>query len=142
VYGDRYRRSRERSGEPVHLSPSQQRLARDALVLEIDQLAIEPAAMVLDAQHVHLLARFGTARIRPTVARLKAAATRTLRAGGFAAKRTWSKGCHMSSKPSQDAFRKALAYVLRHGAARALVHTWTLPAGVDGIGHSSEGRSS
>lgn len=102
----------------------QQQIVLDAIVAEIDELTLDSADLSVGATHVHWLARFGELSIRPTVGRIKAAATRALRASGFDAKRSWTKGCHMKSKNSDREFQNAREYIKQHVNEGCLVFEW------------------
>jgi hypothetical protein len=114
------------SEEPVCLSAEQMQMALGALIAEIAQTSIVPAIISLGSGHVHWLCHFGTLRIRPTVSRLKAAATRELNAFGFQGKRPWTKGCNMRSKRTRQACRAAYKYVRDHRHQGCLVYEWPI----------------
>ncbi len=118
--------AQEISEEPVYFSPEQMEAALAVIVAEIAQIPIVPAIISLGRWHVHWLCHFGTLRIRPTVGRLKAAATRELNAGGFQGKRPWTKGCNMRSKPTRRACRNAYRYVRDHKDQGCLVYEWPI----------------
>lgn len=123
-YEERHKIAKERSEEPVVLTREQQQTVLDALVAEISELPLDSAVLSVGATHVHWLARFGELSIRPTVGRIKAAATRALRASGFDLKRPWTKGCHMKSKNSDRELKNARAYIKQHVNEGCLVYDW------------------
>jgi hypothetical protein len=112
--------------DPVYLSPSQMQTALAAIVEEIAQINVVPAIMSLGDWHVHLLCQFGKLKIRPTVGRLKAAATRALNSQGFQAKRPWTKGCNLRSKTTRRACRNAYKYVRDHRDQSCLIYEWPI----------------
>jgi hypothetical protein len=93
------------SDEPVHLSREEMQIALAAMVKEIAEIPIVPAIISLGEWHVHWLCHFGKLKIRPTVSRVKATATRELNALGFRGKKPWTKGCNMRSKTDRRACR-------------------------------------
>ena len=106
--------ARTLSQPPVRLTVSQIEVASDALAGECGPAGVVGAAWALGPVHAHLLTRFGPLPIRPTAGRLKAAATRTLRRGGFPHARVWCRNVHMKKKHVGPEFRTAFAYVARH----------------------------
>jgi hypothetical protein len=94
------------------------------LVEDIDRLAMDSSVMSVGTTHVHWLARFGELPIRPTVGRIKSAATRALRENRFEGKRPWTKGCHMKSKNTDEEFNAAREYVKRHVNEGCLIYEW------------------
>ena len=103
----------------------------EALAADLAKLALVPAIQSVAAQHVHLLAKFGSLRIRPTVGRLKYAATQKLRERGVASLRFWAKGEHMESLPTEQAFLNAFEYVRGHEDEGAVVRIWQMEYGED-----------
>ncbi|MCC7475600.1 MAG: hypothetical protein IT425_09405 [Pirellulales bacterium] len=113
-------------GEPVYLTPAQMQMALSAIVEEIAALPVTPVIIALGSWHVHWLCNFGTLKIRPTIGRVKAAATRVLNEHGFQGKRPWTKGCNMRSKPTREACRAAYRYVRDHRDQGSLVYEWPI----------------
>jgi hypothetical protein len=114
------------SEEPVYLSRTEMEIALAAMVDEVSQLAVVPAIMSVGEWHVHWLCHFGKLTIRPTVGRVKAAATRELNACGFQGKKPWTKGCNMRSKTTRRACRSAYKYIRDHCEQRCLIHEWPI----------------
>jgi hypothetical protein len=83
-----------------------------------------PAILAVAKHHAHFISQFGELAIRPTVGRLKAAATRSLREAPFDAPLLWAKGCHMESVDSEDDFLAAYQYVEQHKSQGAVIHKW------------------
>src|SRR5690606_11242108 len=94
-------------------------------VADLAELRIEPKIMAVTGVHIHLLAVFGESGIRPTVGRLKAQATKSLKEHGedLSAKRNWAKGCHMESLETDDDQAAAYEYVRQH-ESQGLVYSW------------------
>ena len=92
-------------------------------------IPLDASAVAIGESHIHLLARFHENKIRPTVGRLKAAATKAIHDvdPAFQPKRLWAKGCHMKSKTTELDYRHALNYIKRHIHEGALVYTWPKP---------------
>lgn len=118
--------AQEISEEPVHFTADQMPIALAAIVDEVAEIPVVPAIISLGSWHVHWRCHFGTLRIRPTVGRVKAAATRELNAFGFQGKRPWTKGCNMRSKRTRQACRAAYKYVLNHRDQGCLVCEWPI----------------
>ena len=116
---------------PVSLSTLERRAALGAIAEDIDDSPLVPSILAMGAEHVHLLAKFGSLRIRPTVGRLKSAATQQLHAHGFDAPQPWAKGCHMESMPNEDAFLQAFEYIRGHENDGAVIRIWRLQYGED-----------
>lgn len=108
----------------VTLMQRQREIVRQAIVEDLRTIEVVPAILSVGGQHVHLIARFGVRLIRPTVGRLKAAATRALSQTSIDAKRVWAKGCHMESLTTPLAFRNAFEYVRDHEAQGAVLQVW------------------
>jgi hypothetical protein len=66
--------------EPVYLTRNEMEIAMATMITEIAQIAVVPAIISVGEWHVHWLCHFGKLKIRPTVSRVKAAATRELNA--------------------------------------------------------------
>lgn len=122
-YRELWLRMKTMCPNPVRLTDTEQRLAMDAIVREIDSLTLVPRVLSLGDWHVHLVSQFGLQWIRPTVGRLKAAATRALPNPGTR-KRVWTDGCHMESLPDESALTGAANYVRDHRSEGALIHEW------------------
>ena len=133
-YRERRRRVNKLSSAAVTLGDAQQRVALEAIVADIAELPIEPKIMAVAGEHLHLLAVFGDVRIRPTVGRLKAAATKKLKAlpDWGEVKRIWAKGCHMESLESEDDQFAAYRYVGQHDS-QGIVHRWVNVSQADGF---------
>lgn len=135
VYGQRHESAQEAAKGVVTLTIGEQKTTLHVIINEIALVAIRPAAMSVGPTHVHLLAQFGSLMIRPTVGRLKAAATRALQNPST---RVWAKNCHMASKRTPDQFTAALNYVRHHVNEQCLVYCWTQADDfVVGLGHKS-----
>ncbi len=126
-YSERYRASRTLVPAAVKLNAEEIRLAQLAIVEEIGSLAMRPLILAVGATHFHLISQFHGIWIRPTVGRLKAAATRALPNPGTR-KRLWTKECHMESLNTDAALEQAVDYVRRHRDQGALIHEWDLQA--------------
>ena len=122
-YRGRYLHARTLSGPAARLSPHECRAVLSAIFAEIERLEIVPRALAVGPTHVHLLARFGALEIRPTVARLKSAATRSLVRFGRG-RPLWCRGCHMKSLFGEAGLQRATGYVLDHAKEGAVVHAW------------------
>jgi hypothetical protein len=114
----------DKMDEPVFLKASECSVVEQALKHELESIEIIPAIMSVGKSHVHLLAKFDRLKIKPTVGRLKAAATRALNTNCFTGKRPWTKNSHMKSKPTKKEFINAFHYVQRHVNEKCLVHVW------------------
>jgi hypothetical protein len=125
-YTEQYRLSQEISDDSVALSSEQRRTACDACVADINEIGLAASAIAVGAAHTHLLARFGSRPIRPTVGRLKSKMTRAIKDAdaSFDPKRTWSKGCHPRSCKDEREYHAKFRYVVRHGDEGAVVHVW------------------
>ena len=123
-YAGRYRQAQAIAGAVVHLSVKERKCVRDAVVDEIAGLPLIPAALSVSAEHCHLLSKFGSLTIRPTIGVLKGEATKALRAAGFSNDRVWSRECHPKSKREGREFFIALKYVSKHEAEGAAVYIW------------------
>ena len=123
-YEQRFRWSHVLTPNAVALSETEKQLARDAFIAEIESLPLNPLILAVSRQHSHLIAQFGSLLIRPTVGRLKAAATRAVPNPGDR-KRIWAVDCHMESLKGGEAVQNAYNYVRRHEEERALIHDWT-----------------
>jgi hypothetical protein len=106
-----------------------QTAALQALLRDIAEIPIHASAIAVGTSHVFLLAKFAERRIRKTVGRLKAAATRALHEAQptFQPKPIWAKECHMKSKETESDCGNAFNYIKRHIHAGALVHVFTKP---------------
>ncbi len=122
-YRGRWRYARRLCPEAVRLTPEEQQLALDAVVNDIGQLQVAPRILGFGATHVHLVAKFGLLKIRPTVGRWKSHATRALPNPGTR-RRVWAEGCHMKSLTDEEAFNNAVNYVRDHVNEGALIHEW------------------
>jgi hypothetical protein len=115
------------SDEPVYLTVEEQKLALPAIVADIEKLhPMRPRIMSLGDWHVHLLAKFGTLKIRPTVGRLKQTATDAIPNPGTR-KRIWVAGCHMVSVKDEKHYQNLVNYVSGHRDEGALIHEWPEP---------------
>ena len=123
-YRERHAIYKAATGTPVRLTTAEQVLLLPALVAEIDAIPLVAAIISIAAQHVHLLAQFGTMPIRRIVGRLKAAATRIWHEQGGDSSRLWSRNCDMKSKADRASLRAAHKYVRDHRDHGAVVHTW------------------
>lgn len=112
--------------KPVYLTSNEMNIALAAMVKEIAQIAIAPAIMSVGDWHVHWFCHFGKLKIRSTVSRVKAAATRKLNALGFDGKKPWTKGCNMKSKTDRRACRNAYKYVRDHRSQGCLIYQWPI----------------
>jgi len=125
-YSARYEAAQRVTDDAVLLSSTQCQVACDACVTDIDELGIVASVIAVGPVHTHLLARFGSHRIRPTVGRLKSMMTRAIKEHDprFQPKRTWSKGCHPRSCVDECDYRTKFRYVERHRNDGAIVHVW------------------
>jgi hypothetical protein len=110
----------------VHFDVKQTKIAFDAMVSEINQIAVAPAIISVGSWHVHWLCYFGTLAIRKTVARVKAGATRELNGNGFSGKRPWTKGCNIKSKATREECRAAYRYIAKHVDQGCLIYKWKI----------------
>jgi hypothetical protein len=125
AYTERLDESRSRlTSTAVSLTVHERREACSALVVEIAAVRIVPAILAVAKHHAHLISQFGDLEIRPTVGRLKAAATRSMKDPSFDPPSVWAKGCHMESLNSENDFVAAYQYVEQHGAQGAVIHKW------------------
>lgn len=123
-YKDRLQHARQLCPTEIRLSGPARRICCDAIRADIAEISIAPAILAVATQHVHLIAKFGDCRIRPTVGRMKFAATQQLHLTKIIAGRIWAKGCHMESLPNQDAFEQAFHYVADHESEGAHLLRW------------------
>ncbi len=124
-YRSRYASAQRRMTAPhVALRRSQRTEICNEIVREISAIRAVPAILGVAHCHVHLVARFGETKIRPSVGRLKAAASRQLHSGDQDQSPIWAKGCGMESLESEDDFMRAFNYVKRHREEGAAVHVW------------------
>lgn len=119
-YADRYAKAKEQTPTAVRLSAAEQSICMKAIVEELALLQIPVHIISVEDYHVHLIAPFGVHWIRPTVGRLKSAATRAIPNPGDR-KRIWAKNCHMASLNSDTALVNATAYVRHHGEQGAII---------------------
>jgi hypothetical protein len=125
AYAEQHDDARSRlTSTAVSLTVADRREACSALVGEIATIRIVPAILAVAKHHAHFIAQFGELEIRPTIGRLKAAATRSMRNASFDAPLLWAKGCHMESLNSDDDFLGAYQYVEQHQAQGAAIHKW------------------
>lgn len=96
----------------------------DAIIEEIAETSLLPAILAVGDVHLHLLAKFGSLRIKQTMGRYKAAASRELHLGDIDSDRVWTRDCHMKSKRTRDEFISAFRYVKRHEEEGCLIHIW------------------
>ena len=122
-YAARYRIAQAATDGAVKLTGEERALAHGAMMAEIDGLPIRPRILGTGTWHVHLIARFGSSRIRPSVGRLKSSATRAIPNPG-SRKRLWAKGCHMGSLDTERSLEEGIEYVRRHADEGALIHEW------------------
>ena len=124
-YVQRLRLVQAVTAPPVFLDRRQQEDVITAIVDEVSQLSLLPAILSIKRNHVHFLAKFGPLLIRPTIGRLKAAATRALHEEmGVNAVRVWSRNCHRTSFDGMKAFENAFEYIRKHQDHGALIHIW------------------
>lgn len=110
--------------EPIQFNEDQRRVVVSAIVDEAAETTVIPAIIAVGDVHVHFLGKFGSLRIRPTMGRFKAAATRRLHLGEIDADRIWTRGCHMNSKGTYEEFIAAYRYVNLHEKEGCIVHIW------------------
>jgi len=122
-YRDRHAHAQAISADAVRFSRAECRAVLNAVAEEINGIAIQPRIMSVAPTHAHLIARFGSLLIRPTVKRLKSAATRALPHFGLG-NRPWVRGCHMRSLPDDEALANAVVYVGRHVNEDGVVYVW------------------
>lgn len=123
-YIEEHDQARAISGATVVLLSQERRLVLATMVEELEELSIWPSIVAVAEQHVHLIAKFGSLRIRPTVGRFKFATTQRLNRNGFRSQRPWAKGCHMESLPTEEAFLQAFEYIRKHQDDGAAVRIW------------------
>jgi hypothetical protein len=114
------------SDEPVYLTSTEMQIALDAMVEEIGKIPIVPAIMSIGDWHVHWLCYFGPLKIRPTVSRVKAAASRELNLQWFQGRKPWTKGCNERSKSTRRECRNAYKYVRDHRDKGCLIYEWKI----------------
>jgi hypothetical protein len=119
-YADRYAKAKEQVPHAVTLTREEQNAALQAIVDELTCLHIPTDIVAVNTDHVHLIARFGSHSIRPTVGRLKSGATRAIPNPGDR-KRIWTKNCHMESLNSDEDLHNAVAYVRCHREQGAII---------------------
>jgi hypothetical protein len=91
---------------------------------DIAKTTVLPAILAVGDVHLHLLAKFGSLRIRTTMGRFKAAATTQLHMDHIDSDRVWTRGCHMKSKATREEFISAFRYVERHESEGCVIHIW------------------
>jgi hypothetical protein len=102
TYTERHDDARSRlTSTAVSLTVVDRREVCSALVVEIAAVRIVPAILAVAKHHAHFISQFGELEIRPTVGRLKAAATRSMKIASLDAPSLWAKGCHMESLDSE-----------------------------------------
>ncbi len=109
---------------PVSINADQRRITVRAIVDDLADTTVLPAILAVGDVHFHLLAKFGSLRIRTMLGRFKAAATRELHLYNVESNRVWTCGCHMKSKGTRDEFIAAFRYLARHETEDCLVHVW------------------
>lgn len=129
-FRDEHERAQEMVQTPVSFSPEQRSIVAQAISNDIENLPMTPSILAVAGVHVHLIAKFGGLKVRPTVGRFRFAATQMLHENGFVG-RFWGKGCHMESLPDEEAFLQAFAYVKSHEAEGAIIKIWQLLYGDD-----------
>jgi|SRR5580700_3082578 hypothetical protein len=126
AYAQRNEVARNRlTSNPVSLKLAERRQACSALVAEIATLRIVPAILAVATHHAHFISQFGELEIRPTIGRIKAAATRSFNEASFGLSSVWAKGCHMESLKSEDDFLTAYRYVEQHRMEGAVIQKWS-----------------
>ena len=123
-YADRYDSAKTLAPESVKLNVADRKCALKAVIDQIKKLSIVPAALAVGSEHAHLLAKFGSLKIRPTAGVLKGEATKALRETGFSEDQIWGAECHMKSKKEGCEFQIALRYVANHINEGAVVFIW------------------
>jgi hypothetical protein len=123
-YAGRYLAAKLETPNAVTLGEPVRQRVLDAAVKQIGKLPLVPAALAVSGQHCHLLAKFGSLRIRTTVGVLKGEATKALRKSGFDEEDIWGAECHMKSKRDGREFQIALRYVAKHIDEGAAVFIW------------------
>jgi hypothetical protein len=125
AYAGRHEDARSRlTSTGVSLTVADRRETCSALVVEIAAVPIVPAILAVAQHHAHFISQFGELAIRPTVGRLKAAATRSMKKVCFDAPLLWAKGCHMESLNGEHDFVAAYQYVEQHVVQGAAIHKW------------------
>ena len=122
-YEARHAHAKSISGQGVRFYRTESRVSLNAMVEEINGIEVQPRIISVAPTHVHFIARFGRLEIRPTVKRIKSAATRAMPRFGDG-KFPWVRGCHMESLPDDDALRKAVDYVSKHVLEDAVIYVW------------------
>jgi len=112
---------------PVHLDIAQREIAGRAVVEMLFQQTIEVLTVSLGAVHLHILARFPDAQVRPKVGRAKKHACFTLRDDGFRG-RLWETGSGVVPIADRQHQLNVFAYIVRHGEEGAWV--WTFREGL------------
>ena len=124
-YANEYQLSRDAlTQEPVRFNAEQCIVVANAIIEEIATTTVLPAILAVGDVHSHLLAKFGSLRIRTTMGRFKSAATTQLHLDDIDSDRVWTRGCHMKSKPARKEFISAFRYLQRHETEGCAVHIW------------------
>jgi hypothetical protein len=123
-YSDRYQSAKALASAPVKLAQVQRKCALNAVVGQLTKLSVVPAALAVSSEHSHLLAKFGSLKIRTTAGVLKGEATKALHQAGFNEEQIWSAECHMKSKKEGREFQIALRYVANHLNEGAELFIW------------------
>lgn len=134
-YTEEHERTQRVTKEAVTFSENARRHVLEAIVEDVESLAISPAILAVAGRHVHMIAKFGGFKIRPTVGRFRFAATKRLTEHELhdGENRLWAKGCHMQSLPNKEAFLQALEYVRHHVDEGAEVYIWQLEYADDAL---------
>jgi hypothetical protein len=123
-YREDWKLSKAISGDAVRLTPEEQQIALDAFVMRIAELPpMVPRILSVGDWHMHLLAKFGSRKIRPTVGSLKQAATEAIPNPGNR-KRIWGYNCHMDSVKDRRHYQNLIRYVRCHRDEGALIYEW------------------
>ncbi len=119
------RSRRELKRPPIRLTPAQRAEAGQALVWVLTR-QVQLLALACGPTHVHLLARFGTARIRPLLGRAKRHASIALTPLEMPG-RVWSRGLGIIPVKDRAHQLRVFRYVCEHRDEGAWVWTFRDP---------------
>ncbi|MCH8828678.1 MAG: hypothetical protein IID45_03770 [Planctomycetes bacterium] len=126
IFREEYQTAQRMVGDLVAFSMDHRRLVAYAISDDLESLPIVPSILAVTNLHVHLIAKFGGLKIRPSVGRFRSAATQKMHENGVIGERFWAKGCHMESLADEETFLQGFEYVKSHEQQGAVVKIWQL----------------
>lgn len=98
--------------DAVTLSPVLRERLRDEIVCKAVHLGLDPRAMAVCFNHVHLLARFDAGRLGRTVGQLKRASS--VRVADVRPGTVWAARCHHVCVNDREQYERVFGYILAH----------------------------